>query len=241
MRVVSFDIGIINMAVCLIETDETKKPHIRLWEILDTAQIPKCSHCTKKAKSYTAIPKSKDPDAKYYYCASHHKSIAEKQFTSRQIKSIKDTKDMDLDYLGSNLYHLLESYPQLTENIDWVLFENQPVLKNPKMKSVQMILYSYFLHKKVLSGSSIRNLKFYTARRKLEIQGISLDQTNFDKKQYSDRKSLGKLITKELLQKLGEYEQLEKLLRYEKQDDLCDAFVQGIEHLQTQGELLLAS
>ena len=104
-----------------------------------------------------------------------------------------------------------------------------------------MILYSYFLYKKTLLDSPIENLKFYTAKKKLEIKGIQLDQSGFDKTEYGDRKKLGKLITKEILKRIEDYEHINLLetRHADKQDDLCDCFVQGLEHLQTLGEFSL--
>ena len=40
----------------------------------------------------------------------------------------------------------MEEYPLFLEATD-IIIENQPVLKNPTMKSIQMILYSFFISK----------------------------------------------------------------------------------------------
>ena len=239
MKILSFDIGIVNMAYCLMESLPNKQIRILDWQVLNIAGIPDCTMCKKRAKSYVLLNNHKDPTAVSYYCPTHTKSYAEKYYIKKDIITIKDTKDMDLDYLGDILYKQLEARPHLIDGLEWVLFENQPVLKNPKMKSIQMILYSYFLHKKCINNASISNLKFYTARKKLEIKGIQLDVSAFDKAEYKDRKSLGKLICKEILKKMGDFENLLKLEDKDKQDDLCDCFVQGIEHLQTIGEFSL--
>ena len=239
MKILSFDIGIVNMAYCLMETSDDKKLKILDWQVLNIAGIPDCSMCKKRAKSYVPLNNHKDPTAVSYYCSSHTKNYAEKHYGKKDIITIKDTKDMDLDFLGGILYSQLESRPYLIENVDWILFENQPVLKNPKMKSIQMILYSYFLYKKVVNSASIGNLKFYTAKRKLEIKGIQLDITGFDKAEYKDRKMLGKLICKEILKRMEDYENINKLSESQKQDDLCDCFVQGVEYLQTAGQFSL--
>jgi len=242
MRVLSFDIGIVNMAYCLMETTDNKKIKILDWKILNIAEIPECSMCKKRAKSYIHLTNHADPNAISHFCPTHTKNYAEKHYNKKDIKMIKYTKDMDLDYLGGNLYKQLEMNLELfSQPIDWVLFENQPVLKNPKMKSIQMILYSYFLYKKTLQSVDIGSLKFYTAKKKLEIKGIQLDQSGFDKSEYKDRKKLSKLITMEILKRLQDYEHIHMLeTRYaDKQDDLCDSLIQGLEHLQTMGEFSL--
>ena len=241
MRVLSFDIGIVNMAYCLMETTANKKIKILDWQVLNIAEIPDCTMCKKRAKSFVRLTTHADPSAVSYYCTTHTKSYAEKHYPKKDIKTIKDTKDMDLDYLGANLYKQLDGRDLFAEPIDWVLFENQPVLKNPKMKSIQMILYSYFLYKKSLLDFNIENLKFYTAKKKLEIKGIQLDQSGFDKGEYKDRKKLGRLITMEILKRIQDFEHIHILetKHADKQDDLCDCLVQGLEHLQSLGEFSL--
>ena len=58
-------------------------------------------------------------------------------------------------------------------NVDYVVIENQPSLKNPQMKSIQMILYSYFiiLGKAVNFGEfkNIKNIDFCSASNKLKV------------------------------------------------------------------------
>ncbi len=239
MRILSFDIGIINMAYCLMETTEDKKVKIIEWNILNISGIPDCSMCKKKAKSYVFLTNHKNPNETSYFCSNHTKNYVEKHYSKKDINNIEDSDKMDLAKLGENLYLQLEQNPLLYNNIDCILFENQPVLKNPKMKSIQMILYSFFLYKKTICLFEINILKFYTAKRKLEIKGIELNQLEFDKKEYSDRKKLSKLITKEILKRINDLENINKLEEEIKQDDLCDCFIQGVEHLQTAGYFTL--
>ena len=49
-------------------------------------------------------------------------------------------------------------------NMDVVCIENQPALKNPTMKSVQMIIYSYFL----MNGQA-KDIQMINARNKLKV------------------------------------------------------------------------
>jgi hypothetical protein len=235
MKILSFDIGIKNMAYCLLETTFNKRVNILEWNLMDISKIPKCSLCNKSSKSYVNMEKHKDPENVNYYCANHTKSYAEKHFVKKDIKSIKDSDKMDLDYLGQNMYEYLENNKQLWTNIDQVIFENQPVFKNPKMKSIQMILYSYFLHKKCVDNTGIGALKFYSAKRKLEIKGLTVDVSKLDKTEYSDRKKMSKIYSREILRILEDFPNIQKLNDIEKEDDLCDCFIQGLENLQTQG------
>ena len=73
-----------------------------------------------------------------------------------------------------NIPRKLYEKPQLLD-VDVVVIENQPSLKNPQMKSIQMILYSYFLILgKVIgngdkSTSYINKIEFCSASNKLKV------------------------------------------------------------------------
>ncbi len=74
--------------------------------------------------------------------------------------------------LFENIPIKLQEIPQLLD-VDHVVIENQPSLKNPQMKSIQMILYSYFiiLGKAVNIGEfkNITNIDFCSASNKLKV------------------------------------------------------------------------
>ena len=73
-----------------------------------------------------------------------------------------------------NIPRKLHEKPQLLD-VDIVVIENQPSLKNPQMKSIQMILYSYFLilGKTIGNGDKsngyIDKIDFCSASNKLKI------------------------------------------------------------------------
>jgi hypothetical protein len=68
----------------------------------------------------------------------------------------------------------------------------------------------------------------------LEIKGLQTDTSTFDKKEYSDRKKMSKVITLEILKRMNDFIHISQLENADKQDDLCDCFIQGVEHIQTQ-------
>ena len=109
--------------------------------------------------------------------------ILEKNDENKEIKIIDwnivnlvDSEKMkkDRNALFENIPRKLHELPQLL-NVDCVVIENQPSLKNPQMKSIQMILYSYFLILgKVIgngetSESYIQNVDFCSASNKLKV------------------------------------------------------------------------
>jgi hypothetical protein len=79
--------------------------------------------------------------------------------------------------LFENIPRKLQERPQLLD-VDLVVIENQPSLKNPQMKSIQMILYSYFLILGKIVGCGekgdksigyIDKIEFCSASNKLKI------------------------------------------------------------------------
>ena len=109
--------------------------------------------------------------------------ILEKNDENKEIKivdwnivNLVDSEKMkkDRNLLFENIPRKLHELPQLL-NVDAVVIENQPSLKNPQMKSIQMILYSYFLILGKVIGNSehsksyIENIDFCSASNKLKV------------------------------------------------------------------------
>tara|TARA_B100000674_G_C37920502_1_gene953035 strand:+ start:1325 stop:1996 length:672 start_codon:yes stop_codon:yes gene_type:complete len=118
---------------------------------------------------------------------------------------------------------------------DYVLIENQPSLKNPKMKSVQMGVYCYFLMRGMIdssvNNSSIKDIIFVSARCKLTIyDGPEVVLTV--KSKYTQRKKLAIAHTKYFLK---HYEELSNfMISHKKKDDLCDSFLQALYYLKVK-------
>ncbi len=86
--------------------------------------------------------------------------ILEQNDITKEIKIVKwdivnlvdsDAQKKNRTLLFQNIPIKLNKIPELLE-VDYVYIENQPVLKNPQMKSIQMILYSYFLFYGITDG-----------------------------------------------------------------------------------------
>ena len=93
------------------------------------------------------------------------------------IVNLVDNEEMkkNRNLLFENIPRKLYEIPELL-NVDIVIIENQPSLKNPQMKSIQMILYSYFLilGKVIGDGNNknhgyINTIDFCSASNKLKI------------------------------------------------------------------------
>lgn len=145
-------------------------------------------------------------------------------------------KGFSLDELTKRMYEQLnkEFY---SYDIDIVLLENQPVLKNPVMKSVQMILFSYFQYQKIMLNREIKLIKFINAGNKLKV-GRNFNEINYNaeinaiKSKYTRNKKFAILYTnKILIDRLKDSKNNEYFNKHKKKDDLADAFLQAIYYI----------
>ncbi len=77
----------------------------------------------------------------------------------------------NMTYIFENVPKKLDEKPELLNNIDIVCIENQPTLKNPTMKTIQIILYSYFLIRGKTDNKEypIKQISFISATNKLKV------------------------------------------------------------------------
>lgn len=169
MIIISFDVGIKNMAVCIMKDDD-----IIHWDIID---------CGNSAKA-------------------------------TEVGKIADNLIIELDKL---VIDHMESGDDYT-----VLIENQPVMKAPTMKSIQMILYTYFKILNVHEEYKI-NVQLVSAMKKnsyLKKKGCDI------KKEYKSYKTNSVEYIEKYLEDKGNKNNLDFLKTFKKKDDLCDSLLQ---------------
>jgi hypothetical protein len=129
----------------------------------------------------------------------------------------------------------------LEYDITKVLLENQPVLKNPTMKSIQIILYSFFQYEKIIMGREIDLIKFINASNKLKLGKNLTDINNSEgiikiKNKYTKNKKLAILYTIHFLKNrlvTNQYDKYNEIFNdNKKKDDLSDAFLQGLYYIE---------
>lgn len=176
---------------------------------IDIKEIDMCYNCNSKAKFIL--------DNNIFSCKLHSKdkNIKEKICTNKTNK----TNKIDLDILGKNMINKLDNN-KLFLDVDYVLIENQPVLKNPRMKSIQMMLFTYFLIKKPLI-----TIKFVSASSKLEfkINNEEIEKINKIKNKYNKRKKLSIEYCKHFINS-NECD-FNFFINFKKKDDLADAYL----------------
>ena len=175
-------------------------------KINNKVEIGICFYCSKKVKFIL----SND----IYVCNTHAKN----KDTKKKIPESKAT-NVNLDDLGRNMIDKLDANPHFLD-VSHVVIENQPVLKNPKMKSIQMILFSYFLIKK----KTIK-LHLVSAGSKLKFNIKNEETDKIDKltNKYLKRKKLAVEYCKHFIKE--DDSKLNYFNNFKKKDDLADAYL----------------
>ena len=191
-----------------------------------------CTHVKCKEKSKINIL----DNSEWSWCEKHEKD-SKKILTTFKPKKLtgQNCSQQPLQELSFKLFTKLDADKELIQ-VDEVLIENQPSLKNPNMKTIACILYSYFVMRGIIdknNKSLIKNVKFVSPSNKLKVDK-SVTQNNLDKakdkKEYYDiTKGLGKIYCLALIKETEKH----FLTKHEKQDDLCDCFLQGFQYLFT--------
>lgn len=219
MKILSWDIGIKNLAYCWVEyVLETNQFRVLNWEIInllapevkDPVYYCSChkkdgTKCVKKAtwyhtenyQTFCLTHRKKQPlesmveikkntcshilvnkkircskKIKYVtenplvgYCEAHH----HKYSNLVKVEKKKKTRN-EIEEISTNLVQELDKRSEMWES-DYILIENQPAFKNPKMKSVQMVLYTYYLMRSKLDGKrDSQKICFLMANNKLKVK-----------------------------------------------------------------------
>lgn len=217
MIILSFDIGIKNLAFCQLNNDK-----IIDWNIINISCNDICQYTNNNNIKCDKTATLKNENI--CLCNTHSKL---KNFKDIKFKKIKSNNS--IFNIGIKLVDELNKYPQFLE-CDEVIVENQPSLKNPTMKSVQMILYSYFLINGVKSdNSNITNIEMINARNKLKVYKGPQIECKY-KDTYKKNKFLAIKYT-ELMIKNQEQKFIDLYNNSKKKDDLSDCYLQGIYYL----------
>ena len=148
------------------------------------------------------------------------------------IKKIKYETDNYNDIIYK-LMQELENKPSLL-NCEYVVIENQPSFKNPKMKSIATSIYNYYLLRGIFdkdkTKSNIKEVKFLAPSNKLklinDIDSIKLSECKNSTKSYKITKQLGIKYCLENIKCSQEWTIF--FNNNKKKDDLADSFLQGI-------------
>ena len=241
-RILSWDVGIKHLAYNLSEyvesdsnTTETKKINLTIiqWGIINLS-LEKCNFCDKDGTYiYEEI----------YYCVDHCKKLKNKHFCyiekcydkakyQIEIPNINKymcdnhgpkvySSDMSTEILKVKLIEKLDLL--IFEPFEYLLIENQPTFKNPKMKAIADTLYAWFLIRKIIDAKTLlaQNIKLISPGRKNKL--FTIDIPKEEKLTYKDGKKKSIDLTLSLITEEW------KLFfnKYSKKDDLADCLLQG--------------
>lgn len=176
------------------------------------------------------------------WCKNHFEKKGKQFIKKIHAKKISVTScsKQPIQDLAEKLFVILDSkledFLQATE----VLIENQPTLKNPKMKTLSSILYSYFVLRCITDknkyDSKIQEVRFVSPSNKLKVNSNTTDTLIKKEKEKKDdqvknvyklTKTLGVKYCKAIINESD----IKKLEEVKKKDDMCDAFLQGFQYL----------
>lgn len=285
MKIISWDVGIKNLAYCVMEKQNNKDiPYkIHNWgniniieqtylkcigkdckrKVLVTNKVNNkiCGYCAIHKREFenfepemTIFSKSDKCDEicqfsdkckkkstckidGIFYCTVHKKNIYNKIIKNQEFVKYKppNCSTIDIKILKKILINLLDKHKDILLDVNHCVIENQPSLKNPKMKSIAETLYNWFLIRGQIDNQNpINHLTYMCPSNKLKVNEDNtisiLKKSKNDTEKYKLTKQLGILYCKQLLK--NDQIHLDFLGINKKKDDLCDAFLQGAYYLE---------
>jgi hypothetical protein len=258
LTILSWDIGTKNLSYCALqqgpiagsEDDSIYTKHgffIKDWSLInlypeEVEILYDCSgkyksgkNCTKKAKLYI-----EENEEKKYYCKLHcPKNVVSHSTKVKRSKAAKNKSHRPFE-IARRIWDKLNERVDL-QDVDYVLVENQPSQLNPVMKSVQMILFSFFSFLAASGNGRIKEVFNVSAKQKEKLptkdgdwpgspyELNAIERCRNIKNRYRRRKITCLEYAKLCVETAPEY--LNFLVNHSKQDDLADCFLQGCDWL----------
>ena len=169
-------------------------------------EIGYCFYCSKKSKYIV--------DNEQHVCKVHSKNKENSQLILET-----NASKLDLNILGRNMIDKLDNNPSFLD-VSFVVIENQPVLKNPKMKSIQMMLFTYFL---IRNNTINVNLVSAGSKLKFNIKNEFNEKIEKLTNKYTKRKKLAIEYCKHFIKE--DTTKFNFFNTFKKNDDLADAYL----------------
>lgn len=218
-----------------------KKLHLSVLEANPISYL----NCDKGNCEYAKSCKGK---TKYTYdgmciCEKHKIMIDRNLDKERTLKKHKVfVKDFTTHDLKLKLLYALDGYSDIFLNVDVVCIENQPAFKNPTMKAISDVMYTWFLMRanvdNEFTGSTIHKITFFSPSNKMKINDMEEElneEIDNAPNKYKKTKDLAIVHTRKMLS--HDSLCIEHLNSFKKQDDLCDAYLHGVYYLQKEMKL----
>ena len=220
-KFLSFDVGIVNLGYCYLSLDNDIIQIIEWGTINLLGEYESCNidKCVYQAQLFTEENK---------LCVHHACDIVPKP---KLIKADGNASKINIDCLREHLFRVFDSKPQF-QDVDTILIENQPSLKNPKMKAMSNAIFDYFILRCRVDKNMKIDVLHISPINKTKI--VPLDNIDgHDEllqkklKKYAYTKQLGVLLCKNLL----DTQCFNFLTTTKKVDDMSDAFLQAYHYI----------
>lgn len=253
MKILAFDIGIKNLAFCLLENKTVLG--LENCNLLEPIEPIICHQCSLKA-SYTAnqlpyckrhLPKTylvlpelmgKKLPANKVLCelVRTHGCVATGKTNSNYIEALStkcafyleqpkqvNASKVSLEHIHDCLRTFVQEKWLLFSGSTHVLLENQPAFKNPHMKSVQVLLFAT-LREQFLSHRETPSYHLVHAKKKVDAE--KGDAGYSERKQKSEERLI-QLFEQGILQVSPLYETWKSS---KKKSDMADALCMAVDH-----------
>jgi hypothetical protein len=239
--IASFDIGVKNLAFCVMRYDPAARDGKRFpiieWRSMDLTDPggfsdrncdkikPDGEQCTHGARIFPP-----DSDGGGGWCGVHNPDRS-------KYKPVKQTgakaKSLSYEAITNALMDRLDELSELWARVDHVVIETQ-FSKNRRMIFLSAIVFTYFMKTGQRNPESkISHVKFVSSRNKLEIYDGPPITTKKRKDPKAERKQLAiqhcQYMIREDDEKLKFFHRFPK-----KKDDLSDCFLQGAWYLMNE-------
>ena len=197
------------------------------------------------------------------YCKKHINDLIKTKIHTTndflKINRAKTTSKFDINQLGIALFQELDKIKHTILDASIILLENQPVLKNPTMKSMQMFLYSYYLIRIIDSNTDTNNtnsnsvsinnsntesilnnkkIQCYCASKKLDLikflsdteQKRIMDYIDTVNSGYQKNKKMAIMMVESILKNNDKW--LAFFKGHPKKDDLADSLLMSLHYFE---------
>ena len=254
-KVLAFDIGIKNLAFCILENNIIHK--LENVNILPAIEKTLCSSC-KAAASFTAGPN--------HYCKRHipkSYKIINKMPKIAELKSIATTQGIEtrrktkadllltlssthafpytqpkeakastqsLEQLHDALRRFITTFWTDFSQATNVLLENQPAFKNPHMKSVQVLLFAA-LRERFLQHMPTTNVpKFQLVHAKKKVKDAEAGDAGYAERKSKSEQRVQTLLDEKTIAPLDD-STLANWNKNKKKSDMADAVCMCYDYL----------
>jgi len=196
MKILSFDVGIKNLAYTIVDCDDNFK--ILKFGIIDLNERKKCSKCKNFAVKFSFS------EGEFKFCCKGHEDES-------NIQPLKDKK------IDEKCKFIIKKFDEIfnKDEIDCIVIENQPSFRAPTLKSIQIMIFTYWCMFK--DEVHFQNPVCKTFNSKL----IS----DLDKKiKYRETKKL----SIKMMEKLIDKDKLSEINKFKKRDDISDSYLHAV-------------